>query len=571
MHVNGSIKRELLSRNETEEDFYKKQLKIKRMIGMSPVEFVKIPDVGSFSRRQVEVMRKDQEYKNVFRQAVDFTTGLLVKCLTAPNRTRMMQSRTPDELSLYNNEGIPKNWDGKDWLQYKWIMKNLFEEQDLWMHVNGSIKRESLSRNETEEDFDKKQLKIKRMIGMSVPSKILKQISTAATGAAMWEALCEVYEGKKNAVMRTHNIDRLLGELQHKKFKRGGDIQEHLSEMTTLRVELRDLQHEVQDVVDLQHEVQDVVYVRMLLNSLPTDPEFEKVKGFVDYGDDNLLSKPDDVIMKIRMAATRQAERHKASKEARGHKSDSVKSDKKEDGDEKKKKYRKKCFNCGSTEHLKRDCQADSGQGKKGSDQKQSNYTRSVLGLRVYGGDINTAYLNARLKIPQYLRRIEGFPSSDGRAYIVRRALYGLRQAGREWNEEINQWLLLHKYQRSTTEPCLYFRMEGENIVIILVYVDDLLYATNNEHLKVQLFKDLSDDYGVKDQGILTDYLGVEVEQSNEKIAIHQGKYTRLILDKYGYADANKVGNPMETNTHLVAASSDEELEKNFDADVSGN
>ncbi|KAJ0391337.1 hypothetical protein P43SY_011673 [Pythium insidiosum] len=107
--------------------------------------------------------------------------------------------------------------------------------------------------------------------------------------------------------------------------------------------------------------------------------------------------------------------------------------------------------------------------------------------------------------------------------------------------------------------------MEGENIVIILVYVDDLLCATNNEHLKVQLFKDLSDDYGVKDQGILTDYLGVEVEQSNEKIAIHQGKYTRLILDKYGYADANKVGNPMETNTHLVAASSDEELEKNFD------
>ncbi|KAJ0391338.1 hypothetical protein P43SY_011674 [Pythium insidiosum] len=49
----------------------------------------------------------------------------------------------------------------------------------------------------------------------------------------------------------------------------------------------------------------------------------------------------------------------------------------------------------------------------------------AVLGLRVYGGDINTAYLNARLKIPQYFRRIEGFPSSDGRAYIVRRALYG--------------------------------------------------------------------------------------------------------------------------------------------------
>ncbi|KAJ0392117.1 hypothetical protein P43SY_009214 [Pythium insidiosum] len=359
-----------------------------------PVEFVKIPDVGSCIIDRIRRLIDDPEVRLILLP-VNFGNfrwcGVVVD--VNAKRVRFYDPLNSSMYTKYNNEGIPKNWDGKDWLQYKWIMKNVFEEQDLWMHVNGSIKRESLSRNETEEDFDKKQLKIKRMIGMSVPSKILKQISTAATGAAMWEALCEVYGGKKNAVMRAHNIDRLLGELQHKKFKLGGDIQEHLSEMTTLRVELR----------DLQHEVQDVVYVRMLLNSLPADPEFEKVKGFVDYGDDNLLSKPDDVIMKIRMAATRQAERHKASKEARGHKSDSVKSDKKEDGDEKKKKYRKKCFNCGSTEHLKRDCQADSGQGKKGSDQKQSNY---ILYLKTMAdqGMVLGMILTQRQERPFYIK-----------------------------------------------------------------------------------------------------------------------------------------------------------------------
>jgi hypothetical protein len=57
----------------------------------------------------------------------------------------------------------------------------------------------------------------------------------------------------------------------------------------------------------------------------------------------------------------------------------------------------------------------------------------AVLGLKVFGGDINTAYLNARLKIPQYVNAIEGFPCKDkDNIYVVRKALYGLRQAGRE-------------------------------------------------------------------------------------------------------------------------------------------
>jgi hypothetical protein len=78
----------------------------------------------------------------------------------------------------------------------------------------------------------------------------------------------------------------------------------------------------------------------------------------------------------------------------------------------------------------------------------------AVKGLRLYGGDINTAYLNATLEIPQYVQFIEGFPCNEpGHMYLVRKALYGLRQSGRGWNSEINGWLLQKGFVRCATEP----------------------------------------------------------------------------------------------------------------------
>lgn len=62
------------------------------------------------------------------------------------------------------------------------------------------------------------------------------------------------------------------------------------------------------------------------------------------------------------------------------------------------------------------------------------------LGLEVYGGDINTAYLNAWLGIRQYLRSIDRYSCKiNGHEYGVLKALYGLRQPGGEWNSELNQ------------------------------------------------------------------------------------------------------------------------------------
>lgn len=98
----------------------------------------------------------------------------------------------------------------------------------------------------------------------------------------------------------------------------------------------------------------------------------------------------------------------------------------------------------------------------------------------------------------------------------------------------------------------------------VLVYVDDILVATNDEQSKKDLFAQLDKEYGIKDQGLLNEYLGVKVEQTTERITIHQGKYAREIPSKFGYQNAHAVGNPMEVNLRLAPMSDEETGDTSF-------
>ncbi|OWZ19332.1 Copia type Polyprotein [Phytophthora megakarya] len=127
--------------------------------------------------------------------------------------------------------------------------------------------------------------------------------------------------------------------------------------------------------------------------------------------------------------------------------------------------------------------------------------------------------------------------------YEVVKVLYGLRQPGSEWNAELNRWFLNQGYLRSLTEPCLYYNFEGQTITLVLIYVDDIMVATNSEDHKCKLFEKLDEVYGIKDQG----------------------KYAREILDTFGYENAHAVGNPMETNVRMVSLDANEESDLSFE------
>ncbi|KAJ8571734.1 hypothetical protein ON010_g5102 [Phytophthora cinnamomi] len=95
-----------------------------------------------------------------------------------------------------------------------------------------------------------------------------------------------------------------------------------------------------------------------------------------------------------------------------------------------------------------------------------------------------------------------------------------------------------------------------------LVY--DIILESNDEQFKVTMFQKLDQAFGIKDQGISHDFLGVQVEIREEGIKLHQTKYAQQILDRFGFSEDQGSRSPMETSMKLQAARPHDKADVSF-------
>jgi len=106
--------------------------------------------------------------------------------------------------------------------------------------------------------------------------------------------------------------------------------------------------------------------------------------------------------------------------------------------------------------------------------------------------DIDSAYLHAKfrgkvyMRLDPYLTRImleiddsiRDLVQEDGSLYVqITKALYGLQESAKLWYETLQDTLEKEGFQRSNYDHGLFFKKIGKELVIVLVYVDDLFIA----------------------------------------------------------------------------------------------
>eukprot|EP00961_Rhodomonas_salina_P270361 3652594-Rhodomonas_salina.1 len=69
----------------------------------------------------------------------------------------------------------------------------------------------------------------------------------------------------------------------------------------------------------------------------------------------------------------------------------------------------------------------------------------------------------------------------------------------------------------------------GKSIILLLLYVNDGICATNDEKLYKQFLKDLSVEFELSDQGRCEWYLGVRIQQdlANKRTPLTQTQYAK--------------------------------------------
>lgn len=98
---------------------------------------------------------------------------------------------------------------------------------------------------------------------------------------------------------------------------------------------------------------------------------------------------------------------------------------------------------------------------------------------------------------------------------------------------------LLHLgFVRSKLDHSLFIKIEGTNIIVILIYVDDMLVTGSSmtliEHTKATLHK----AFKIKYIGNLKFFLGMEFNRSGKGVLINQRNYALEILSQLGLEDA---------------------------------
>ena len=127
-------------------------------------------------------------------------------------------------------------------------------------------------------------------------------------------------------------------------------------------------------------------------------------------------------------------------------------------------------------------------------------------GYRVSQMDISTAYLHASVEEDLYMHQPEGYaqPGRDGQELVCKlnKSLYGLKQAGRNWNKTLDSWMRAHGMVASKSDPCLYtLQSTSGQYMAIAIYVDDLISIDNNQGARESLVKEMETRFKLVDLG----------------------------------------------------------------------
>ena len=171
------------------------------------------------------------------------------------------------------------------------------------------------------------------------------------------------------------------------------------------------------------------------------------------------------------------------------------------------------------------------------------------LGWKVHQSDVITAFLNGDLHEEVYVKQPPRFAikGQEHKVCRLRKALYGLKQASRAWYEKMHRHLIALGFQCSPIENTLYVRKDGNDLIVLVLYVDDML-LTGSCELKIEELKaDLQQAFEIKNLGHLSYYLGIQFVSVEGGIIMHQEKYIEKLLHRFGFEDCKPISTPVET------------------------
>lgn len=176
--------------------------------------------------------------------------------------------------------------------------------------------------------------------------------------------------------------------------------------------------------------------------------------------------------------------------------------------------------------------------------------------------DVGNAFLNADMPENQrvYMEQPVGFveKGKEDCVWLLRKSLYGLKQAGRLWNKELDAFIVSLGFTRMVSDPCLYVKRSNSGRLIILsTYVDDIpsLHARQDAAEWAEIKQQFKAKYKIKFLGETEWLLSMRITRDapNGRIYLDQEAYTRELLRDTAMENCAPADSPAPTDVQALS------------------
>lgn len=190
--------------------------------------------------------------------------------------------------------------------------------------------------------------------------------------------------------------------------------------------------------------------------------------------------------------------------------------------------------------------------------------------LPLYQLDVKTAFLNAPLETPVYMRIPEGLNVTESfrkmNACKLKRALYGLKVSPKHWYTKFTSAIEKLNFHPYIFKPCFFQWRQNDKYVFLLLYVDDILLSGNCLPKLENTIERLGHLFQIKSLGAPEKFLGIEITRCLSKgtIFLHQTKFTERLLSKFDITHDTPLDTPMITHEATTKRFKPDHLSESF-------
>ena len=98
----------------------------------------------------------------------------------------------------------------------------------------------------------------------------------------------------------------------------------------------------------------------------------------------------------------------------------------------------------------------------------------------------------------------------------LKKSIYGLKLASRQWYLKFDSTIRKFGFQENIEDNCVYVKFKNEKYIFLVLYVDDILFASSDVNLLLET-KFFSSKFDMKDLGEASFVLGIDIHRDREK------------------------------------------------------